>query len=90
MKISQLDPTPGFGWLQEANVCFDIDNLARDVGRGQASVEELKKQGLSPMFHQLDITDANSIDNLKKFVQEKYGGLDVLVNNAGIAFKVLY
>ena len=73
--------------LQEENDCFD--NLARDVGRGKASVEELKKQGLSPMFHQLDITDANSIDNLKKFVQEKYGGLDVLVNNAGIAYKVI-
>ena len=40
------------------------------------------------MFHQLDITDPNSIANLKKFIQEKYGGLDILVNNAGIAYKV--
>ena len=41
------------------------------------------------MFHQLDITDTHSIANLKKFIQEKYGGLDILVNNAGIAYKVI-
>ena len=74
-------------------IIFTIQNflwhlLARDVNRGQAAVDELKKQGVSPMFHQLDITDANSIANLKKFIQEKYGGLDILVNNAGIAYKV--
>ena len=44
--------------------------------------------GCSAEFHQLDIISPDSIQKFKKFLGEKYGGLDVLVNNAGIAFKV--
>ena len=48
----------------------------------------LEKEGLSPRFHQLDILDQSSIDRLKGYLVKEHGGLDVLVNNAGIAFKV--
>lgn len=65
-------------------------DLARDEGRGRAAVVELEKEGLHPKFHQLDIDDQGSIDKLKKFLSDNYGGLDLLVNNAGIAFKVQY
>ncbi|XP_035519263.1 carbonyl reductase [NADPH] 1 [Morone saxatilis] len=40
------------------------------------------------MFHQLDINDLNSITTAAAYFKEKYGGVDVLVNNAGIAFKM--
>ncbi|XP_034246303.1 carbonyl reductase [NADPH] 1-like [Thrips palmi] len=60
---------------------------ARDEGRGKAAVAELNKLGLKPEFHQLDVTNKDSILALKNFIKEKHGGLDVLVNNAGIAFK---
>lgn len=66
----------------------DVYLSARDVGRGNAAVEGLKKEGLSPLFHQLDINDPNSIRTARDFFKEKYGGLDVLINNAGIAFKM--
>ncbi|RXN32140.1 carbonyl reductase [NADPH] 1-like protein [Labeo rohita] len=66
----------------------DVYLTARDVGRGNAAVESLKKEGLTPLFHQLDITDPNSVRTARDFFKEKYGGLDVLINNAGIAFKV--
>ena len=56
---------------------------ARDGGKGQEAVALLNAEGLSPKFHQLDITSQESIDALKEFVLEKYGGIDVLVNNAG-------
>jgi carbonyl reductase 1 len=62
----------------------DVYLTARDEGRGRAAVASLEAEGLSPKFHQLDITSQESIDSLKKFVLEKYGGIDVLVNNAGI------
>ena len=62
--------------------------IARDEGRGQASVELLQKEGLSPKFHQLDITDKSSVEALKDFLVNTYGGLDILVNNAAIAYKV--
>ena len=61
----------------------DVYLTARDEGRGQAAVALLNAEGLNPKFHQLDITSQESIDTLKKFVLEKYGGIDVLVNNAG-------
>ncbi|XP_038622119.1 carbonyl reductase [NADPH] 1-like [Tachyglossus aculeatus] len=61
---------------------------ARDPGRGQAAVRALQEEGLSPLFHQLDITDPRSIRTLGDYLRDTFGGLDVLVNNAGIAFKV--
>jgi len=60
---------------------------ARDEARGISAVEELKKHGLNPSFHQLDIDSQDSINRLAKYLQDKYGGLDVLVNNAAIAYK---
>lgn len=65
----------------------DVYLTAREAGRGQAAVAELQKEGLKPLFHQLDINDLQSIRALRDFLKEKYGGLNVLVNNAGIAFK---
>ncbi|KAG7273020.1 hypothetical protein CRUP_011904 [Coryphaenoides rupestris] len=60
---------------------------SRDIGRGKASVEALVSEGLKPMFHQLDINDLSSIETAAAYFKDKYGGVDVLVNNAGIAFK---
>ncbi|NWS37570.1 CBR1 reductase, partial [Probosciger aterrimus] len=66
----------------------DVYVTARDPGRGQEAVKKLQEEGLHALFHQLDIDDLQSIRALRDFLKEKYGGLDVLVNNAGIAFKV--
>lgn len=66
----------------------DVYLTARDPGLGQAAVANLQEEGLRPLFHQLDINDMQSIRTLRNFLKEKYGGLNVLVNNAGIAFKV--
>ncbi|NXA49083.1 CBR1 reductase, partial [Nothocercus julius] len=65
----------------------DVFLTARDPGKGQAAVAKLQEEGLHPFFHQLDIDDLQSIRALRDFLKEKYGGVNVLVNNAGIAFK---
>ncbi|XP_054569503.1 carbonyl reductase [NADPH] 1 [Eptesicus fuscus] len=65
----------------------DVVLTARDPARGRAAVQQLQAEGLSPRFHQLDIDDLQSIRALRDFLRQEYGGLDVLVNNAGIAFK---
>ena len=45
------------------------------------------QEGIDVKFHQLDIDDKDSILKLHGFLKTNYGGLDVLINNAGIAFK---
>lgn len=45
---------------------------------------------MKPEFHQLDITSKDSISKFADFINTKHGGLDVLVNNAAIAFKVSF
>uniref|UniRef100_A0A8C9DKH7 Carbonyl reductase (NADPH) n=1 Tax=Prolemur simus TaxID=1328070 RepID=A0A8C9DKH7_PROSS len=82
----------GIGFAIARDLCRqfsgDVVLTARDVARGQAAVHQLQAEGLSPRFHQLDIDDLQSIRALRDFLRREYGGLDVLVNNAGIAFKV--
>ncbi|WVZ86518.1 hypothetical protein U9M48_033280 [Paspalum notatum var. saurae] len=58
---------------------------ARDEVRGTAAVEKLGELGLSDViFHQLEVTDASSIDRLAGFLKNRFGRLDILVNNAAI------
>ncbi|XP_027336747.1 (+)-neomenthol dehydrogenase-like isoform X2 [Abrus precatorius] len=60
--------------------------IARDEKRGLEAVDELKQLGLSDqvVFHQLDVTDPNSIASFANFIKTQIGKLDILVNNAGI------
>lgn len=60
---------------------------ARDASRGQAAVEALRQEGCEAAFHLLDIDSQASIDALATYFKDKYGGVDVLVNNAAIAYK---
>jgi NAD(P)-dependent dehydrogenase (short-subunit alcohol dehydrogenase family) len=58
---------------------------ARDRRRGEKAEAELAGRGLSVEFIALDVTDQQSVDQAAVQVAQKYGRLDVLVNNAGIA-----
>lgn len=81
----------GVGFAIARDLCRrfsgDVVLTARDEARGRAAVQQLQAEGLSPRFHQLDITDLQSIRTLRDFLKKEYEGLDVLINNAGIAFK---
>jgi NAD(P)-dependent dehydrogenase (short-subunit alcohol dehydrogenase family) len=57
---------------------------ARDEHKGRLAAERLRKEGLEVHFHRLDVADADSIESVGAFVESEFGGLDVLVNNAGI------
>jgi len=63
---------------------FKVILTARDSAKGKAACEQLSKQGLDVIFHQLDPTDARSIEGLARYLAKEFGGLDVLVNNAGV------
>ncbi|KAG6459699.1 carbonyl reductase [NADPH] 1 [Manduca sexta] len=60
---------------------------SRDEERGKKAVADLNKEGLNPSYHQLDITDNKSIERFRDYIKSKYDGIDILVNNAAIAFK---
>ncbi|XP_008573938.1 PREDICTED: carbonyl reductase [NADPH] 3 [Galeopterus variegatus] len=81
----------GIGFAIARELCRqfsgDVVLTARDAARGRAAVQQLQAEGLSPRFHQLDIDDLQSIRALRDFLRKEYGGLNVLINNAGIAFK---
>uniref|UniRef100_A0AC11BRT7 Uncharacterized protein n=1 Tax=Ovis aries TaxID=9940 RepID=A0AC11BRT7_SHEEP len=79
----------GFAIVRELCRQFqgDVVLTAPDEAQGRAAVQQLQAEGLSPRFHQLDIDDRQSIRAVRDFLSKEYGGLDVLVNNAGVAFK---
>jgi 3-oxoacyl-[acyl-carrier protein] reductase len=52
-----------------------------DTKSGQKTLKEL---GPDAAFYQVDVTDRASVDTWVKSILEKYGRIDVLVNNAGI------
>lgn len=59
---------------------------SRQLAKGEAAAATLKRQGLHVLPRQLDVTDQDSIEQLRAQVQSAFGRLDVLVNNAAILY----
>ncbi|EER97757.1 hypothetical protein BDA96_02G442900 [Sorghum bicolor] len=60
---------------------------ARDEKRGKYAAETLRRESELPniIFHQLDVRDDDSVTTLARYVERRYGKLDILVNNAAIS-----
>ena len=58
------------------------------ASRNRNGVEELEEKYPGKVhFYACDISDIQSAENLVAFAEEKFGSVDVLVNNAGVAPK---
>ena len=58
---------------------------ARDEQRAEKAISELKSAGVDVLgWVSIELRDLNSIEQAAKEIQEKYSGLSLLVNNAGI------
>jgi NAD(P)-dependent dehydrogenase (short-subunit alcohol dehydrogenase family) len=55
---------------------------SRDEEGGREAAESIPGDVVA---HQLDVADEESVDRLASFVEEEFGRLDVLVNNAGVS-----
>ena len=55
----------------------------RNENEGIKRIEELKAKGLDAQYYGFDVTDENAVTDNIKNIGEKYGKIDVLVNNAG-------
>ena len=52
---------------------------------GEAAESALHKEGFANVkFVQMDVTDQKTIGKARDLIKEKHGGLDILINNAGI------
>jgi NAD(P)-dependent dehydrogenase (short-subunit alcohol dehydrogenase family) len=58
---------------------------ARDEMRGREAAEKLQKEGFDAEFVLVDVTNERTLEAAAKYVEENYGKLDILINNAGIA-----
>lgn len=59
---------------------------ARDAQKGERAASTFSQSGLKVIPVQLDVTDQQSIDAAKRLIEERFGKLDVLVNNAAILY----
>jgi len=58
---------------------------ARDPQKGEAAAEKLRNEGLDARFLKLDVTNKADYETAAAFLDQKYGHLDILINNAGIS-----
>ncbi len=57
---------------------------ARDESRGKEAAGKLRADGLDARAVLLDVTDQKTIDAAAQRIEQEFGRLDVLVNNAGV------
>lgn len=53
---------------------------SRDASAGAESIKILQEGGLDVVYHRLDIVHESSINHFVEWLQQNYGGLDILVN----------
>ncbi|MEP7037698.1 MAG: SDR family oxidoreductase, partial [Acidobacteriota bacterium] len=60
---------------------------ARSEESGMEAEAKLKDEGFEAEFVLLDVDDAKTHSAAAKYIEENYGKLDVLINNAGVNFE---
>lgn len=59
-----------------------------DQGRGQSVVSELEKSGHEAMLVLCDVSKSSDVQEMVKKVVARFGGIDILVNNAALTDRV--
>ncbi len=60
---------------------------ARSEENGKEAEAKLKDEGFDAKFILLDVDDAKTHESAAKYIEENYGRLDILINNAGVNFE---
>ena len=58
---------------------------AYNMELGKQALEELTREGIKADLYKCDVTNRDDINALAQIIEEKYGYLNILINNAGIA-----
>ncbi len=59
---------------------------ARDLAKGRDAAQSLIDEGLDVRAIEVDVADSGSIERARQQVEQEFGHLDVLVNNAAILY----
>ena len=59
---------------------------ARNTTKGKIAAKQLIDRGLDVVFHHLDVSDQSHLDRIVYHVEQQFGRIDVLVNNAAILY----
>ena len=62
---------------------------ARALAKGQAAADELKQQGIDARAIQFDVLNPADIQTAVAAIEQEFGHLDILINNAGILLETL-
>jgi len=54
------------------------------LDEGEEVAEEIRSRGGEAIFYRLDVTDREAVKRMVDAVVERYGRIDILINNAGI------
>jgi NAD(P)-dependent dehydrogenase (short-subunit alcohol dehydrogenase family) len=71
---------------QLAQLGLTVILSARDTTNGEIAAKQLIDRGLDVVFHQLDVSEQSHIDRIVYQVEQHFGRIDVLVNNAAILY----
>src|ERR687889_1470636 len=71
---------------QLAQLGLTVIMSARDLTKGQIAAKLLLDKGLDVLFYQLDVSDQINISRITLQLEQEFGQLDVLVNNAAILY----
>ncbi len=66
-----------------------VVNDVNDAG-GAATVAEIEVNGGRAAFVHADVSNEPDVSRMMGFAEERFGGLDVLVNNAGVFIEAPY
>src|SRR5712691_756391 len=61
-----------------------VNYVADPEGRNEADAESVAKELKNPLVIECDVTKPEQVEAMMKQIQDRHGGLDVLVNNSGI------
>jgi NAD(P)-dependent dehydrogenase (short-subunit alcohol dehydrogenase family) len=69
---------------QLARLGLQVILTSRQLEQGEQAAEILRSEGLPVLYHRLDVSEVDQVEQLRRWVIERFGRLDVLVNNAGV------
>ena len=78
----------GFEWVRQlAKDGYTVYLTARSLKKAQKAVDQLEKEGFKAIPKALDVTNEEELSHLASEIENEYGHIDLIVNNAGINSK---